>query len=67
MSWLLVQTSVENAQVEGISQAYSMGLSNYSQKIFTNMGFEEKKSINYSEYQQVQKSSLNIEESYKSI
>ena len=67
MSWLLVQTSVENAQVEGISQAYSMGLSNYSQKIFTNMGFEEKKSINYSEYQQVQKSSLDIKESYKSI
>ena len=64
MSWLIVQTAVENAQVEGISQAYSMGLSNYSQKIFTNMGFEEKKSIDYSEYQQVQKSSLNIKELY---
>ena len=48
-----VRAAVENAKTEGVREAYSMGLSNFSQKIFRRMGFTQRASIAYHDYKQV--------------
>ena len=48
-----VRAAVENAKTEGVREAYSMGLSNFSQKIFRRMGFTQRASIDYHDYKQV--------------
>ena len=49
----LISLALENAAAEGLPAAYSMGLSNFSQKIFKKMDFEERVEIVYEDYQQV--------------
>ena len=49
----LVKTALENAKSEGLTGVFSMGLSNYSQRIFRRMGFVERNSLEYSQYTQV--------------
>ena len=49
----LVKTALENAKSEGLTGVFSMGLSNYSQRIFRRMGFQERNSLEYSQYTQV--------------
>ena len=49
----LVKTAMESARSEGLTTAVSMGLSNYSQRIFRKMGFVEQNCIEYSDYTQV--------------
>ena len=48
-----MRAAVENAKTEGVREAYSMGLSNFSQKIFRRMGFTQRASIAYHDYKQV--------------
>jgi len=48
----LVRTTMDSARSEGLKGVVSMGLSNYSQKIFRRMGFEERNCIEYSDYTQ---------------
>ena len=50
---VLVRAAVDFARSEGVVQAYSMGLSNFSQRIFRKMGFEERGSIKFKDYTQV--------------
>ena len=38
---------------EGLSGVFSLGLSNYSQRIFRRMGFVERNCLEYSQYTQV--------------
>ena len=47
-----VHAAIDGAKSEGISEVFSMGLSNYSQRIFRNMGFNERASIDYVDYKQ---------------
>ena len=49
-----MKTALENAKSEGVTGVFSMGLSNYSQKIFRRMGFLERNSLEYSQYTQVE-------------
>ena len=46
----LISRALETAAAEGIREAFSMGLSNFSQKIFKKMDFEEKVEICYEDY-----------------
>ena len=46
----LISRALETAAAEGIRAAFSMGLSNFSQKIFKKMDFEEKVEICYEDY-----------------
>ena len=48
-----MRAAVENAKTEGVREAYSMGLSNFSQKIFRRLGFTQRASIAYHDYKQV--------------
>lgn len=48
----LVHTALDNARAEGVEEVFSMGLSNFSKKIFTRMGFTERASIHYCDYDQ---------------
>ena len=50
---LSVRAAVDFARSEGVGQAYSMGLSNFSQRIFRKMGFKEKDRIEFKDYTQV--------------
>ena len=47
---LLISRALESGAAEGLRAAYSMGLSNFSQKIFKKMDFEEKVEIEYEDY-----------------
>ena len=47
-----VRAAVDCGRSEGIKQAYSMGLSNFSQRIFRKMGFTERDSIEFKDYTQ---------------
>ena len=49
----LISKALETAAADGIGAAFSMGLSNFSQKIFKKMEFEEKVEICYEDYCQV--------------
>ena len=44
---------VVDAAADGLVAVYSMGLSSFSQKIFTKMGFEQQVEIVYGDYTQV--------------
>ena len=49
----MLESSLETASAEGIRAAFSMGLSNYSQKILMKMEFEKKVEICNDDYCQV--------------
>ena len=49
----LVARAVDAAAADGLVAVYSMGLSSFSQKIFTKMGFEQQVEIVYGDYTQV--------------
>jgi len=48
----LVRAAIDGAKSEGIAEVFAMGLSNYSQRIFRNMDFNERASIDYADYKQ---------------
>ena len=47
---LLISRALESGKAEGVNAAYSMGLSNFSQKIFKKMDFAEEVEIEYEDY-----------------